>query len=172
MRVLTSEIEEPWSTWSAAAYVLVAGALVVRTGEPAAYVLAACLTVLAIGTALMHAGWTRRRGTLDHAGMQATLCALATLAVGGPWWLALVGAAGAALALEVWLQVPVRPLMGVWLYVIICGGIVSGAWLPLGLGLGLLALAWGWWWVRGDRAHAMWHVFSAAGFYALHGLAS
>jgi len=164
--------DEPWSTLTAPAYALAGIGIAFSSGwANEALVLLLALLALSAGTWRLHASATLGQGQdLDHAGMHATFGALAALAMGAPWWLALAVAAGGALYLELRRDVPIEDAMGAYLVVIAVAGITAGAWVPLAVGFALLGGGYVLWREPGDLRHAGWHLATAAGIVALYHL--
>lgn len=161
---------DPVSTWTAAAYPLVGVLLLLHPGGAEAAVLALALLALGVGTALFHARRDKPSQDADHAGMNASYVALATLAAGGPWWAMLLAAAAAAVVVEYVMDHPNRVLMGVtaWITLVALGA--AGAYVAQLLGLLLFAVGYALWHLDEDLAHGLgWHVLTAAGTYVWAG---
>lgn len=154
---------QPVSTWTALAYPLAgAGVLHLSPGIEAA-VFALLMLLLGIGTWAFHLRETELSSDLDHAAMIGLLVGLGTLAVGAPWWMALLGAVGFAWALVYRDDLYSHALIGVLLYYVVVALMGRGAWAYLAGGVGAMGAGF-WVWQQGtDRAHSFWHVLTAMG---------
>lgn len=156
--------DEPVSAWTALAYVGAGVVVFVVQGDGESAVFAAALAFLGVGTFLYHyrrgVGWTR---DLDHAAMNAAYLALATGAVGGPWWTMALAAAAGAMVVEYVLDHPNRVLMGTLVWIALVAGLFTGS-LPLTVaGVILMGLGFAAWNLEGDGWHAVWHLLTATG---------
>lgn len=156
--------DEPISAWTALAYVAAGVAVFVLQEDPEAAVFGATLAFLGAGAFAFHyrqeAEWTR---DLDHAAMNAAYLALATGAVGGPWWTMALAAAAGAIVVEYVLDHPNRVLIGTLVWIALVTGLFTG---DVGLTVtGVISMGIGFaaWNLEGDLWHGVWHLLTAVG---------
>lgn len=159
--------DEPWSTWTAPAYLL-AGALGVAYAEGVAesWVFFGFTFLLMAGTGWMHWRWTPDTRDLDRSGMNATFAALAVWGVGGgPILMAVYGLLSAG---SEWvLEFENRPLVLAYGSVPLAALIASGAYGDAFGAVACFAAGYTFWLLDTDLPHGIWHILTAAGMFTL-----
>lgn len=163
--------EDPLSTLSAAAYAVLGAVVVAGAKTPEGVVLGVAALFLAMGTAVYHSTRSETGNRLDLATMNGFFAALATFAVGGPWFLMLPAAIAAAYVLEYVLNVHNYPVMGILVWIVFVALYAAGQYVLLGLSVASFGAGFALWLKDTDPLHALWHVLTAAGMgWALLGL--
>lgn len=161
--------EDPWSTLTAIMYPLM-GYLayeVTRSAEGAVF--AAHMAALGAGTGWRHWRHTPRSSTADQVTMHFVLASLVIYALGGPWWLMLVGGASAGWFLEKQYDLQLRPTMGLYVALILTALIARGQWPELAaflaaMGIGFTTREAGVGKPNEDEYHGLgWHTATAIG---------
>lgn len=157
--------DEPWSTWTALAY-MVTGSLAVAyaDGSAESWVFFVFCYLLAVGTGWMHWRWTPDTQDLDRSGMNASFAALAVLGVGGgPWLMAAWGLLAGGM--EWLMEFPNRPLVVAFGSVPLAAMMAAGDWWNAFGAVACFSAGYLMWTLDSDLTHGIWHVFTAAGMY-------
>jgi len=163
-------LAEPWSTWTALVYVVLGVGFVLTFGTSKAILFGSTMVGLGVGTAWMHSQSKDDRElerTVDHAFIHAVFSVLLLNAIGAPFWLMLAGAGAATYILEAELNLPLRPLVGIYLSLMLVASIINGTFLTFLAGFGFLAVAFYIERFGGDFWHGMWHLVTAPGIVIL-----
>lgn len=160
--------DQPLSTYSALFYPIAGGWILALDSGLTAWIAFLALVLLGAGTAGYHwrgddpievAGVSINLHDLDQAGMNATYMAVATAAVGAPWW-GVAGNSAAGVAAEYLGDYANHALMGG----LVLLTVAAHGYSPMSLfGLGCMALGYVAWSFRTDLTHAIWHLFTAVG---------
>jgi len=162
----------PRNTWSNAAYVGAAGAILTQDHSAPAIVMAGSLTILGVGSALYHGYKTLWANKLDHVGMYLTFGSLAVHGYGQYQYTAaamlITGILLAVLFTYTGIRVSLDVQMGVLLWFSLLPAVLKGNhWMA--------AAAFGWYiaafivWqldkkdqpITGKWGHALWHKMTA-----------
>lgn len=154
---------QPWSTATALMYPLMGYLAYEVTRSPEGAIFAAHMAALGAGTGWRHWTMSAKASKWDQVTMHFVFASLVVYALGGAWWLMLVGGVAAGWFLKKRYNLQLRPTMGLYVALILTALIARGQWWELVTLLVLVGVGFAFREEGGDANHSCWHALTAPG---------